>query len=96
MTENANSFVSTIVDTDWQKELASLKDELKDDLKAGHAAAGDAVADEGGDAAQGNASRSAAAAGSAAAGEQAFSFANLSRSLVTGTAEIFEQVLCPH
>ena len=93
VTQNANSFVSTIVDTDWQKELASLKDEIKDDLQAGQAAATDAGVVDAHDAARSRSAQGTAVHEAAAPGGTAFSFATLSKSLMTGTAEILEQVL---
>jgi hypothetical protein len=97
VTKNATSLVSTIVETDWQKELADIQKGLKEDTQQLEhqverglgwqrpAAAGAAGEDEqGGD--------GAAHSPSGARGGLGFSLAALGQSFVTGTTELFEQV----
>jgi hypothetical protein len=85
VTQNANDFVSTIVDTDWQKELSSLQDELKSEVREGNGtgqSSARAVPE----------SRGTAHVTHSRSDSPGFSLASLGKSLVTGTAEIFEQV----
>jgi hypothetical protein len=82
VTQNAKDFVSTIVDTDWQKELSSLQEELKHDM-------------HGEDSAQQHSARvpeGEAHTSHRAQDSPGFSLASFGKSLATGTAEIFEQV----
>ena len=100
--QNANSFVDTIVSTDWQKELATLHDDLKEEVRhshEGHAQAGPDSATRAGalpeDAPGAEQSPSSDQQDTEEAGparQSGFSFAHFGQSLLTGTTEILEQV----
>lgn len=84
VTQNANNFVTTIVETDWQKELNTIQQELKDDTQGIDTSAERSL----------GAARPVASTSGTDAGEEAqgFSLAAFGKSVVAGTAEIFEQV----
>jgi hypothetical protein len=100
VSQNANKFVSTIVETDWQKELYTIQKELHDDtiqieqsvernLGISHEPAASAASSS----CQGTRDASTTQAGETPM--SGFSLAAFSKSFVAGTVEIFETVRCP-
>jgi hypothetical protein len=95
--KNATTLVNTIVETDWQKELADIQQGLKEDTqqieetverRLGWQRADGASTSEGGS----NAREASSGSPPGAHGGLGFSLAALGQSFVTGTTELFEQV----
>jgi hypothetical protein len=95
--KNATTLVNTIVETDWQKELADIQQGLKEDTqqieetverRLGWQRADGAGTSEGGS----NARDASSGSPPGAHGGLGFSLAALGQSFVTGTTELFEQV----
>jgi hypothetical protein len=83
VTQNATSFVNTIVETDWQKELSDIQEGLRTETAELEQHVGRQLGIEGSESGP-----------TAWAQDQdgAISIADLSRRFISGTAEIFHQV----
>lgn len=82
VTQNATTFVNTIVETDWQKELNDIQEGLRTETEELEHQVGRqlGIANDG------------AGTSSASQEDGAMSIADLGRRFISGTAEIFQQV----
>lgn len=92
VTQNATSFVSTIVETDWNKEFQEIQEGLREDTQT---LENEVEKKLGISHAKREASTTREASGPKP-GEAAGIISDFGRRLVHGTAEIFQQVLLLH